>query len=113
MALLSGLVPTLLLGHIVAHHLWHVVARLSWFIPAFLLVNILAIHGRNISTLLFPISILGTHRLLYKITLSNCLSGTHTLSHSITHLLHTRLALSDQLLGAHSFIVGGTHFLRY
>merc|ERR1719391_1416930 len=137
MALLPGLVPTLLLGHVIAHHLGHVVARLSWFIPALLLghiladhvwhvmalfsrlvptfffVNVLAVHGRNICTLLFTISIPGTHRLLYKITLSNCLSGAHTLIHSITHLLYTRLTLSDQLLGTHSFIVGCAHFFRY
>merc|ERR1712142_724385 len=87
-------------------------ALFSRLVPTFF-VNVLAVHGRNICTLLFTISILGTHRLLYKITLPNCLSGAHTLSHSITHLLHTRLALSDQLLGTHSFIVGGAHFFRY
>merc|ERR1711971_1120133 len=88
-------------------------AFLSRLIPTFLFRSILAFHGRNISTLLFTISILSTHWLLNKVTFPHCFGSTYPLGDSIAHFLHTLFALSDSLLSAHSFVVCGAHFLWF
>merc|ERR1712183_60215 len=120
-ALFNLFIVSILLGNILTNLSWHIMALLPRFIPAlllrhiptFLFRSILAFHGRNISTLLFTISILSTHRLLNKVTFPHCFGSTYPLRDSIAHFLHTLFALSDSLLSAHSFVVCGAHFLRF